>query len=208
VSQPLFSIITPCSPRRYRTILPRALASVVAQSVEDWEQILVLNHGQAPPPLPLDRRQRWLEAPLNPGWKDHGAWAMRYASELAAGAYTAWLCDDDEFLPHHLETHLSAGAPFSVSRVMLCLGGVEVRAVGGPAFSLGDMDCTGIVNQRSLLLDGNWRDTGEWNSDWDLVDQWRRAGHAGIFVPTVTGRHHDGGMARASGLPDNDPEWN
>lgn len=201
MTPPLYSVITGCHPRRYQTTLPRAMASVQAQTERGWEHILVVNHGQNPE-LP----GYWFASPPNPGWSDQGAWNFCHGAWHARGRYVTWLGDDDELLPHHLATHREAleasGAGFSLSQVEFRLGGETQFVVGDDSWRLAHLDTTGLVCRREMLELGNWRDTGEWNADWDLVDQWRRGGAQGVFIPQVTGIHHDGWLARQSGLPD------
>jgi len=203
---PLFTVVTPCSPKRYETTLNRAISSVLSQTLGDWEHLLIVNHGEALSFMAAGSgRERWIEAPPNPGWKDVGAWNFRFGAEQAHGDYVAWLGDDDEYHPDHLETHLEAlesGADFSLTQTAFYLQGKYQMTVGDDSYQLAHLDSNGVACRRELLQVGNWRDTGKWDADWDLVDQWRRAGKRGVFIPLVTGNHHDGWMARNAGLPD------
>jgi glycosyltransferase involved in cell wall biosynthesis len=101
VVEPLFSVIIPTYNRA--CVLRAALASVLAQSCQDFE-IIVVDDGSKDDPRKTvdeiaDARIRFQAQ------ENRGASAARNAGiDLARGRYVAFLDSDDEFLPHHLET--------------------------------------------------------------------------------------------------------
>jgi glycosyltransferase involved in cell wall biosynthesis len=96
---PLFSIVIPTIDRP--AFLERAVDSVLAQSISDFE-ILVVNDGGATPLLPADDRIRLLERD-RPGGP---AVARNLGIEHATGRFVAFLDDDDRYLANRLELAL------------------------------------------------------------------------------------------------------
>ena len=105
--QPLITVYMPTHNRR--ELLERAVASVFAQTMQDFELIIVddassddtdeyLQNLQSKEPRVTALRNE----------KSQGACAARNrAIELAKGKYITGLDDDDEFLPHRLESLLA-----------------------------------------------------------------------------------------------------
>jgi glycosyltransferase involved in cell wall biosynthesis len=98
---PVFSIVIPVYNRAH--LLERALSSVLAQSFQDFE-IVVVDDGSTDDPGKIvaaigDRRIRFHRQ------ENHGGGAARNAGiDMAQGRYIAFLDSDDRFLPHHLAT--------------------------------------------------------------------------------------------------------
>jgi glycosyltransferase involved in cell wall biosynthesis len=98
---PLFSVVIPVYDRA--APLRRALESVLAQSCQDFE-IVVVDDGSRDDPRHVvesfgDRRIRFLRQ------DNRGGGAARNAGiDAAQGRWIAFLDSDDVFLPHHLET--------------------------------------------------------------------------------------------------------
>lgn len=99
LAAPLFSVIVTTFDRP--TLLRDALASIAAQSLQDFEVILVNDNGMAieeliaSTPLPIN----YLRQARNQG----PAAARNAAHKLAHGRYIVYLDDDDLFLPDHLQ---------------------------------------------------------------------------------------------------------
>ena len=97
---PLFSVIIPVFNRA--DVLATALSSVLAQTCQDFE-IVVVDDGSSDDPAAVverlaDPRIRCVRQ------ENRGAGAARNrAIDLARGRYVAFLDSDDRFLPHHLE---------------------------------------------------------------------------------------------------------
>ncbi|HUB85930.1 MAG TPA: glycosyltransferase family A protein, partial [Rhizomicrobium sp.] len=97
---PFFSVIIPVYNRA--DVLGRALQSVLAQSFQDFE-IVVVDDGSRDDPRAVveaigDRRIRYVRQE-NKG----GAAARNRGFDEACGQFVALLDSDDRFLPHHLE---------------------------------------------------------------------------------------------------------
>lgn len=100
VAIPFFSVIIPVYNRA--NALKRALASVLAQSNQDFE-IIVIDDGS------IDHPERVVAEIDDPRIQlirqdNRGGGAARNAGiDKACGRFIAFLDSDDEFLPHHLE---------------------------------------------------------------------------------------------------------
>jgi glycosyltransferase involved in cell wall biosynthesis len=109
---PLVSIVVPTYDRA--GFLIEALASVVAQTVEDWECVVVDDGSPEPVSLPesVDRRIRLVRRPRNGG----PAAARNTGLLEARGAFVTFLDDDDLYTPERLALGLQgvARAPVAV----------------------------------------------------------------------------------------------
>ena len=99
--QPLFSVIIPVFNRA--PVLGQAIASVLAQTCQDFE-IIVVDDGSTDNPVTVvaaigDPRIRILHQP-NRG----GGTARNTGIDAAQGRFIAPLDSDDVFLPHHLQS--------------------------------------------------------------------------------------------------------
>jgi glycosyltransferase involved in cell wall biosynthesis len=108
--RPLFSVVIPTFDRA--ELLPRAVASVLAQTVVDLEVIIVDDAGPGPVEVPPDPRIRVVRRTTNGG---PGA-CRNTGVDVATGRYVAFLDDDDVWVPHRLELALAglARAPIAV----------------------------------------------------------------------------------------------
>jgi glycosyltransferase involved in cell wall biosynthesis len=105
---PLFSVIVPTRDRP--ELLARALASVLAQTVEDYEVVVVDDGGPRPVEVPEDRRVDLVRRD-RPG----GAAAARNAGLLRArGRYVTFLDDDDLYTADRLEIALEGARPAAI----------------------------------------------------------------------------------------------
>jgi glycosyltransferase involved in cell wall biosynthesis len=94
--RPTFSIIVPTC--RRPELLPRALASVLALDVDDYECIVVDDGGADAPVVPDDPRFHLVRHPETRGLP----FALNTGLEAACGDYVTFLDDDDEFTPDRL----------------------------------------------------------------------------------------------------------
>ncbi len=107
MATPLISIVLPTFNREQ--YLPRALESIIAQTVDDWE-IIVVDDGSTDgtPDLVSDYARRLGDRLLYLQQPNRGASASRNRGINAArGRYVAFLDSDDEFLPGKLERQLA-----------------------------------------------------------------------------------------------------
>jgi glycosyltransferase involved in cell wall biosynthesis len=98
---PLFSVILPTRDRA--EMLPRAVSSVLSQSLQDFE-LIIIDDGSAKlcDDLPRDARIRILRNASSSGV----AHARNLGIQAAHGRYISFLDDDDEYLPSFLRmTH-------------------------------------------------------------------------------------------------------
>ncbi len=101
-SEPLFSIILPTYDRpKY---LREAIASVLGQTMTDFELLVVDDGSRVPVVVPEDPRITLVRLEVNKG----PAVARNAGLDVAAGEYLTFLDDDDVFTPHRLELALPA----------------------------------------------------------------------------------------------------
>jgi len=105
--KPRASVLIPT--HNHHGTLPLAVRSVLNQTVRDFE-ILIIGDGATSPTeyqanllVESDERVKYLNFPKGPG---HGEIYRHSAIEQAASEYIFYLCDDDLFMPHHLENLL------------------------------------------------------------------------------------------------------
>lgn len=171
VKRPLVSVVIPTF--RRPDLLPRALASVLAQTVSDLE-VLVVDDGQCDATAEVvqsfgDRRLRYLRQPVTGG----PARGRNRGMREAGGTFVALLDDDDEWLPEKLAKQLPL---FERPEVGLVYTGLEViRAAGQrpapwPEFPEGDLSqrmlvqnvvqgsAISVVFRRNLLSRAGFQD--------------------------------------------------
>lgn len=171
VERPLVSVVVPTC--RRPNLLPRALASVLAQTVSDLE-VLVVDDGRCDRTAALvdgfgDRRLRYLRQPENGG----PARARNRGMGEARGTFIALLDDDDEWLPEKLARQLPL---FERPEVGLVYTGLQVIRPPGhrpppwPEFPEGDLSehmlvrnvvqgsAISVVFRRSLLARVGFQD--------------------------------------------------
>jgi glycosyltransferase involved in cell wall biosynthesis len=107
---PLFSVIIPTYNRP--RMLGEAVESVLAQTVEDFECIVVADGSPTPPVLPADPRVRLVRRATNGGV----AAARNTGMDTAVGRYLTFLDDDDLYTPERLARGLEGlrRAPLAV----------------------------------------------------------------------------------------------
>jgi glycosyltransferase involved in cell wall biosynthesis len=96
VSDPLFSVIVPTYDRG--PLLAEAVSSVLAQTVRDFEVLVVDDASPRPPDVPADPRVRVIRRAENGG----PAAARNTGLDAARGRYVAFLDDDDVWRPGRL----------------------------------------------------------------------------------------------------------
>ena len=95
--RPLFSVVVPTYGRP--AFLAEAVESVLAQTVADFECIVVDDASDEPPVLPADPRIRLVRRDVNGG----AAAARNTGLSEARGRYLTFLDDDDVYVPQRLE---------------------------------------------------------------------------------------------------------
>lgn len=126
-AQPAISIVMPCF--NARDHLPMSFSSVLAQTFDNWE-LIVIDDGSR------DRSYEWLKAQGDHRLVVHqqtnqGVSAARNAGlGLARGEYVAFLDADDTWAPRFLETMLAALAAQPEAALAYC-GWQNVGLAGG-----------------------------------------------------------------------------
>lgn len=108
---PLFSVIVPTHDRP--DLLPVTIASILAQTVRDFEVVIVDDAGSHAPEPVDDRRVRILRRERNGG---PAAAAINTGVAAARGRYLTFLADDDLWVPDRLAYALQglARAPIAI----------------------------------------------------------------------------------------------
>ena len=103
MASPLVSVIVRTRDRP--ALLREALASLRAQTLRDFETLVVADGGTAPPAELLEPAPGEGGLTLLHRAPPHGrSRALNAGLDAARGRFIAYLDDDDLFLPHHLET--------------------------------------------------------------------------------------------------------
>lgn len=203
-------------------VLPFAVASVLRQTVADFELIVVgdgCTDGTSDYMRSVDDpRVMWLDLPKGPGL---GYGNRNWALEQARGRVIAYQAHDDLWLPDHLATMLAAmqrtGAEFAYSRSLFVTpdGDMWPRAgnLNDPSFQHDFLSgkpvpiasCTVLHTRDCLEKYGGWDESLLHGGDREL---WRRIVAGGdaanfVFVPQPTTlrflanwRRGEGGSAR------------
>lgn len=204
--------------------LQRAIASLEAQTYTDWQHVIVADgqdpelryqlltrayagHGKR---VFAELGRNWHgflggdgagQPPGSPGQRgargSRGVTAYLTATYLAAGDFVAYLDQDVEYDPRHLELHAktldATGTDFTYTQMRRFIDGQPWDVVGdarGPAW--GRIDGNIVVHKAGLLRTANWRWGGD--ADWDLIGRWVNAGCTWEFVPEITvAWHHAAG---------------
>ncbi|MGK7947909.1 MAG: glycosyltransferase family 2 protein [Xenococcaceae cyanobacterium] len=117
---PLLSIIIPTYNRPQ--LLPRAVESALAQTVEDIEVIVVDDASPEPVQLSEHPKLRVIRLPINSG----GSVARNTGAKAAKGRWISFLDDDDTLLPHMAEVSLAALAQTDLPKPVALLSGIKV----------------------------------------------------------------------------------
>ncbi len=116
----LLSIIIPTYNRP--KLLLRAVNSALAQTIEDFEVIVVDDCSSEPIDLPEHPRLRIIRLPENKG----GSAARNIGTKAAKGHWINFLDDDDELLPQMAEVSLKALEQSSLPKPIGAISGIEV----------------------------------------------------------------------------------
>ncbi len=116
----LLSIIIPTYNRPQ--LLLRAVKSALAQTIEDFEVIVVDDCSSEPINLPEHPRLQIISLPENQG----GSAARNIGLKAARGHWINFLDDDDELLPHTAEMSLEALRNTTLPKPVGVISGIEV----------------------------------------------------------------------------------
>ena len=193
---------------RGRTLVERAIASVLRQSYKNFEIVVIGDHCADDTEQRInalrDPRVRFYNLwertryPADPAsrWQVAGALPMNHATQLARGEWIAPLDDDDEFSEDHLEVLVRACLE---NRWEFAYGKVEMEMEPGVWRLVGRYPpIHANICHLSVLYHANLRffdlNVTAWKldepGDWNL---WRRMKAAGVqmgFVDQVVGKHY------------------
>jgi GT2 family glycosyltransferase len=108
---PLISVITPVG-GNHAVHLPVAVASVIQQTISDWEMVVV-NDGQIDIPAFQDKRVKVIDSPNRRSIEPYGnraSVARNQGIKHATGDYIVFLDADDYLLPKAFETYVRGQA--------------------------------------------------------------------------------------------------
>ncbi|MGB7445400.1 MAG: glycosyltransferase [Coleofasciculaceae cyanobacterium] len=120
MNNPLVSIIIPTYNRPQ--LLPRAVKSALAQTIDDLEVIVIDDASTEPVNLPEQPRLRIIRLPENRGI----AAVRNVGAKNARGRWLTYLDDDDQLLPQMVEVSLKAVSETKLPKPVAILSGLEV----------------------------------------------------------------------------------
>ncbi|MBA2294475.1 MAG: glycosyltransferase [Actinobacteria bacterium] len=186
-------------------LVERALASVRAQTYEEWEVVVVgdacTDNTAARVEALRDPRIRFVNLPFrtldvddpHERWLVSGSGPQNVAVALSRGEWLAPLDDDDEFLPDHIEILLDLAL---AGRSELAYGKI-VRPDGHEHFAAppaaGQIGMQAVLYLSSLGTIFEW-DTRSWAvdepADWNLIRRMREAGVLMAATDTPVTRYY------------------
>jgi glycosyltransferase involved in cell wall biosynthesis len=191
---------------RPQLIVERAIASVLRQTYQNFEILVVGDHAVPETAAALaavgDPRIRYFNLPQRPRyarfprffWSTAGTYASIRAYEECRGAWMTWLDDDDEYPPDHIEALLDGAYR---QRAEMVYGISEYQQGDGSWIRIGKLKCGQICSgavlysTRLLFMRNDpfcW--VNDEPGDWSL---WRKMSEAGVrigFVDRVVFRHY------------------
>ncbi|MDJ0742798.1 MAG: glycosyltransferase family 2 protein [Xenococcaceae cyanobacterium MO_167.B27] len=120
MNNPLLSIIIPTYNRPH--LLPRAVNSALAQTLENIEVIVVDDASPEPVKLPEHPKLSIIRLPQNSG----GAAARNAGAKAASGRWITYLDDDDQLLPNMAAVSLEALNNTKLPKPVAGISGIEV----------------------------------------------------------------------------------
>jgi len=199
MTSPLVSVITPTW-QRHDWLLNRCMPSVRAQTYPNMEHVIVsdgpddeldgLLWEQAHARKITDPRLTWGFLDEHDTGKHWGIPARLRALEIAQGDLIAYLDDDDEYDPRHVE--LLAAALAAEPDVMWVYSQMNSHLEDGNTNVIGstmpgpcNIGTPMIMHRRELLEVASWGGADALE-DWNLVERWEAAEAPRRFVPEVT----------------------
>lgn len=182
------SVITPTYKRLSQ--LAEAIDSVLAQSFQDWEQIIVAD-GHDPDVEALvasygDPRLRYLPAPR---FSSYGHFQRNVALANACGGLVIFLDDDNILYEDALD---ALAAAFDSHDIGFVVGPVRfdenMVLVSAPDFRVGEIDTLSFMVRRKLFARvGGWRNA--YLADYLVIDAIRKIARGRYLASPVIGYH-------------------
>ncbi|MES1025530.1 glycosyltransferase [Gloeocapsa sp. BRSZ] len=129
MNNPILSIIIPTHNRPH--LLPLAVKSALAQTLNDFEVIVVDDASTESVQLPEDPRLRLIRLDEPHG----GAGARNVGTEAAQGQWITYLDDDDRLLPHMAAISLEALSQTQLPTPVAVISGLEIVNTQGEVIS-------------------------------------------------------------------------
>jgi len=177
----------------WSTVLPYAINSVLAQTMSDFE-LLVVGDGCTDDSEQVvgaikDPRVRWINLPENFG---HQAGPNNRGLAEAKGEFVAYLGHDDLWLRHHLQCTTDAldttGAAIAHSILMSMMPGKETGMPVVPIAGVGSAPSCSVYRRSVNEKIGGWRDYRQLSlpPEVEIFLRAQAAGFEAIVVPRLT----------------------
>lgn len=199
--KPVISVIT-ATWQRHIQLFNRCIPSVERQTYPNVEHIIVSDGPDPQLSYLRERAGHWRVNRIIELGRNHqaiqehwGAIPRLVGAYVARGDLIAYLDDDNEYMPWHLERlarefEQNPKIEIAYSQMDRYVNGTRIDTIGDDILELGHIDTSLILHKPELLWHvANWRAAG-YCSDWDLIERWRDAGMLFKFVPEVTVRWH------------------
>lgn len=188
---------------RHELLLDRCIPSVERQTYPAVEHIVVSDGPDAElrRKLPGSVQFHELGRHFQLFTQHWGALPRLLGTMVCHGRYIAYLDDDNEYLPEHIEKLVqeleTSGCGVAFSQQWRFPGG---DTMGDGTVEHGYIDVSMLIHRAELLWQvGTWRSAG-YSSDWDLIERWRDGGVRFSFLPEWTSvYYHQGYRANADG---------
>jgi glycosyltransferase involved in cell wall biosynthesis len=193
MASPRVTVIIPTY--NWSTVLPYAINSVLAQTMRDFELIVVgdacTDDSEQVVAAIQDPRVRWINLPVNSG---HQAGPNNRGLQEAKGEFIAYLGHDDLWLRHHLQCmtdaleRAGAGAGVAHSLLMSIPPGQETGMPVLPIPGVGSAPSCTLYRRSVTDRIGGWRDYRglKMPPEIDLFQRAQAAGFEVVFVPRLT----------------------
>ncbi len=192
---PLFAIIMPTYNRPQHLI--KAIHSVIQQTYQNWELYVI---GDKCPVLnqimedmrvsgKYDKRIRFWNFNDNNG--PGGAVCRNYALYLAQTEWIAYLDDDNEWFPNHLQTSVdlidkNPDVQYLFSSFKIDGNDQQIHNVEVPVW--GGLDTSAVIHKRDLIFKyGLWknREDGGYAHDWEYFSRFKSEKWLATLKPTL-----------------------
>ena len=177
----------------WSAVLPYAINSVLAQTMQEFELIVVgdacTDDSEQVVTAINDPRVRWINLPVNVG---HQAGPNNRGLQEARGEFIAYLGHDDLWLGHHLQCTTDAldrtGAAVAHSLLMSVAPGQEVGIPVMPLPGVGSAPSCAVYRRSVTEKIGGWRDYRSLDvpPESDLFRRVEAAGFETLFVPRLS----------------------
>ncbi len=193
---PLVTVVTPTLPRP-KLLIERCIPSVWAQTYSPIEHLVIFD-GLNPvgrmqladlgyTPLGVGGR-RLVECGRRWGGVGHAARAA--GAWLARGEWIAYLDDDNEFLPGHVEAMVGEAERANVPLVCTAWRMPDGQTWGWAPPGTNRTDSSSFLHHRDLLKVSSWQPADGYAADGALIDRWIAAGVAWSFLQEPTLVYH------------------